>query len=1633
MRSENKISQKRLCGKSFFSRIILLTAFLNLLLNMEQNHAGEVFHGGNIKQGEVSVIFTRRGVIEAVYFKGVKIMSQHPGGVSISGSKADKWKPYIPQGWGDMSRDIVMQKETGDKYTRVVVNGLFKSKAGTSRFSVTTMVFTDKIKQIATIRTSTKESWRRFGASYWLDGDIFAEGNYRADSGRWKLIPLTKGNRNLVWPKQAILLEIMSKKYKLTFRFDGTKTCFFDDRKPGKPNLNLEFNLAQQEFTNDRGANTYGGNFTVTASFSSNLSGKLPGPQPISPATVKTSNMDLTKPERLVRQDRYRLRYSLDGAWDLLPTGNLQDFPDTVFRYPVPRGKWSKTRVPVGIRYPTDGWKEKTHAAWYRTRFTVPSSLKGHRLYLHFEEISYDSRFYLNGRRVGRHFGGYIPVRLDITRTLNFGGPNMLEVFVGDSTAALDKSRYPAGAPTKRRWRNSIKPKSVIAPIYGAYKGILQSVYLDAVPYTYIDDVFVKTSVRKWRIQAEVSITNTLPSTRHLNLRAVVLDGRKTVKKLPARPFPLLPGQTKTVTIVTSWKDPKLWAVKQPNLYFMRTELMDGNEVIDAVITRFGFREFWCEGTSFYLNGVKIKLREAATHILYHPGRLNWKGNKWHGKTYEAARAEIESIQWANFNVSRMVHRPHPEFYYDITDELGHLAIAHMPMGFMKNAFNFQNPLLEPTTQRIVAGLVRKERNHPSIVIWCAENEGMPYGDNDAALRYANFYTQSIGRICKQLDPTRLVKYDRDGDLFGRAEIVDLHGNDSRNRTDMALPNSDWAHENRGGYGTEGGRQWRWQKDKPLYFGEGLYWMGTGKGPAARFIGERVFDDPQQGDLWYRGQEIYMDARLYYWKIGLAIWRMRNEAAGFCPWSVTRGFGTYKTDRTQPGMRFCREYMKPERFFLKQLYRNFYTKSSARLDICFLNDDYTPHKYTVEWKLIRKEQHIMGQTFYLQIAPAEVSWKAITLILPSVEQNETLALQLKMRSGERTVHEEAFPIRVYPRLQLRIPTTTTISLFDPVRTTAALFDRVNVKYTMAVSLSQAIKQKATVLVIGEQAVSEGLNIPPALDEYTRKGGRVLLLSQSTHKAYAPVNRPDSESHVTRAFVFACDRNHPLLKNVTQKELHFWNHPDWDQAHSIAVNSPHKFGQGNIHSILECDSLWFSPLQEAYYGKGLYIECSLDIVRKYNSEPLAARFWQNLIDRLATFKPRQWRPLFVLRDQAILKSLGKQGFACSSATKVPDRGIVLVTNASRVLPEEASQLAAFAKAGNTVWFHTRKNADISILQAITGTRIRVNPYPRDWRTRMVRRTPKGRTSLLLAGISSVALYARNSVDDIWNIKGDNATELATSGAVVEINLGTGKLIVERLNWDYPGNLPHRQWANHFLHSFATNLGVEIDIYRHQKRRIFYPQDFHLVDLRGVVNRGFRDETAGDGKGGWTDQGENDLRGMKTGRQTYHQIVFDIINPAQNNNRSCLVLHAKDNAPTGVGSTPEISVRSRAESIFFLHTSAHFNLRKHAGKTIIKYHLTYVDGTKQMIPAIGGRNIKDWWTPGNCDVSLGVSLLLKSKTEADALPRRRGLQLQEWQNPHPEKEIHSIRIESGETGVIPIVMAISLLKSSHADRR
>ena len=189
----------------------------------------------------------------------------------------------------------------------------------------------------------------------------------------------------------------------------------------------------------------------------------------------------------------------------------------------------------------------------------------------------------------------------------------------------------------------------------------------------------------------------------------------------------------------------------------------------------------------------------------------------------------------------------------------------------------------------------------------------------------------------------------------------------------------------------------------------------------------------------------------------------------------------------------------------------------------------------------------------------------------------------------------------------------------------------------------------------------------------------------------------------------------------------------------------------------------------------------------------------------------------------------------------------------------------------------------------------------------------------------------------------------------------------------------------------------------------------IDLRKFVNMGFRDDVAGDKKGGWFDQGSNDFAGMPEGKITAAGVPFEIISPKANNGKGVIVLYSpnRDFFPKEVKGIP---VGLKAANFYFLHA---MGWGDHANTPIVTYRLNYEDGSKADLVCRSGKEIGPWWGDGSLTNA-------KIAIESQNLLAKINMQCCRMANPNPAKKVISMDIISAEKGGVPAIAAITAEK-------
>lgn len=195
----------------------------------------------------------------------------------------------------------------------------------------------------------------------------------------------------------------------------------------------------------------------------------------------------------------------------------------------------------------------------------------------------------------------------------------------------------------------------------------------------------------------------------------------------------------------------------------------------------------------------------------------------------------------------------------------------------------------------------------------------------------------------------------------------------------------------------------------------------------------------------------------------------------------------------------------------------------------------------------------------------------------------------------------------------------------------------------------------------------------------------------------------------------------------------------------------------------------------------------------------------------------------------------------------------------------------------------------------------------------------------------------------------------------------------------------------------------------------------LSLKSAVNRAFRDEVADDGQGGWTDQGDNDLRGMKPGQREFAGVTFDVIDPASNQNKAVMALRSHAGA-VFIDQAEIPLANQKFERLYLLHTSAWSGS---PGTMVGQVELVYQNGLSKTLPVRTGREVADWWGVGSLENAVGIPV-------EEVNPKRSpvGLYVTSLENPEPKTPVETIRFKAGggKGDVSPIWLVLGATASN-----
>ncbi|MHB1317346.1 MAG: glycoside hydrolase family 2 TIM barrel-domain containing protein [Anaerolineae bacterium] len=378
---------------------------------------------------------------------------------------------------------------------------------------------------------------------------------------------------------------------------------------------------------------------------------------------------------------------------------------------------WSVTE-PFSPEHSSGGGYLAGGVGWYRGRFSLPEDCAGKKVWIVFDGVYQNAQVWFNSYYLGKWPYGYTTFTYDISHAYRCGtDDNVVSVRVEHAHTA--DSRWFTGSGITRKVSVLVK----------------EPVYIDQY------GVFFTTpevSEAAATVRIENTLVNETGAAASAMVRHTLRDAEGQTVAMLESPCALRAGERASVTAEGTVAAPRLWSPDQPYLYTLETELLVDGQVTDREETRVGIRSIRFDAEQgFFLNGISMKLKGVCVH--HDAGCL---GAAVHPKVW---RRRLETLKAAGCNAIRMSHNPHMPELYDLCDEMGFLVDDEAfdewegPKNKWWQGHNVYPPKLygyfedfPAWHEKDLSLLVRRDRNHPSVILWSIGNEidypNDPYG-----------------------------------------------------------------------------------------------------------------------------------------------------------------------------------------------------------------------------------------------------------------------------------------------------------------------------------------------------------------------------------------------------------------------------------------------------------------------------------------------------------------------------------------------------------------------------------------------------------------------------------------------------------------------------------------------------------------------------------------------------------------------------------------------------------------------------------------------------------------------------------------------------------------------------------------
>ena len=370
---------------------------------------------------------------------------------------------------------------------------------------------------------------------------------------------------------------------------------------------------------------------------------------------------------------------------------------------------------------------------WFKKSFNYSKSKNTNRVFVYFEASNYETDVYLNGKKLGKHIGGFTPFNFEIT--------NLLKEKDNFLIVKVDNKRKKDAVPTLNTdWWN--------------YGGITRDVKLIETSETFVEDYFIQLDPNNNnRIMGELTLNGESKKQAKVQISIPELNIVKDFKT----------DENGSFSIDINSKKIKYWSLEDPYLYNVIIKTKE-----DKIKDQIGFRTIKTKGSQILLNEKSVFLKGISIHE-------ESPINKGRGHSIEDAKQLLEWAQDLGCNYVRLAHYPHNEHMVRLADKMGILVWEENPVYWTISWDNEQTYL---NAKNQLSEVIDRDKNRASVIIWSMANE-TPTSDA------RNAFLTKLTTFTRQKDPTRLIsaaleQSDYQGNPLVRtiddpfAEVVDI-------------------------------------------------------------------------------------------------------------------------------------------------------------------------------------------------------------------------------------------------------------------------------------------------------------------------------------------------------------------------------------------------------------------------------------------------------------------------------------------------------------------------------------------------------------------------------------------------------------------------------------------------------------------------------------------------------------------------------------------------------------------------------------------------------------------------------------------------------------------------------------------